>query len=73
MAQFHNEMRLDISPEIAWAVVGDLAGVDTWIPGVTDVKIPDSLGAQPITVSLPTSVQAQYSGNGYTATLVQKP
>ncbi|HEX8037398.1 MAG TPA: zf-HC2 domain-containing protein [Ktedonobacterales bacterium] len=39
--------------------------------GVTDVKIPDSLGAQPITVSLPASVQAQYSGNGYTATLVQ--
>lgn len=39
--------------------------------GVTDVKIPDSLGAQPITVSLPTSVLAEYSGNGYTATLVQ--
>lgn len=39
--------------------------------GVTDVKIPDSLGAQPITVSLPASVQAQYSGNGYTATLVE--
>lgn len=39
--------------------------------GVTDVKIPDSLGAQPITVSLPASVLAEYSGNGYTATLVQ--
>ena len=39
--------------------------------GVTDVKIPESLGAQPITVSLPARVQAQYSGNGYTATLVE--
>lgn len=39
--------------------------------GVTDVKIPESLGAQPITVSLPASTQAQYTGNGYTATLVE--
>ena len=39
MAQFHNTMRLDSSPEVAWAVVGDLAGVGAWIPGVTDVKI----------------------------------
>ncbi len=39
MAQFHHRMRLDSSPEVAWAVVGNLSGVDTWIPGVTDVKI----------------------------------
>jgi carbon monoxide dehydrogenase subunit G len=39
MATFHHRVRLDISPEVAWAVVGNLAGVDTWIPGVTDVKI----------------------------------
>lgn len=39
--------------------------------GVTDVKIPDSLGAQPLTVSLPSVVQAQYSSDGYTATLVE--
>jgi carbon monoxide dehydrogenase subunit G len=39
MAEFHQRLRLDISPEVAWAVVGNLAGVDTWIPGVTGVKI----------------------------------
>jgi carbon monoxide dehydrogenase subunit G len=42
MAEFHNRLRLDVSPEVAWAVVGNLAGVDTWIPGVTDVKIEGS-------------------------------
>lgn len=39
MTEFHQRLRLDVSPEVAWAVVGNLAGVDTWIPGVTDVKI----------------------------------
>ena len=39
MAEFHHMLRLDVSPEVAWAVVGNLAGVDAWIPGVTDAKI----------------------------------
>ena len=39
--------------------------------GVTDVQIPASLGAQPITVSLPAIVQAQYTGDGYTASLIE--
>ncbi len=39
--------------------------------GVTDVTIPDALGEKPITVSLSALVEATYSGNGYTATLIQ--
>jgi hypothetical protein len=39
--------------------------------GVTDVTIPDSLGAQPITVSLPSIVRVGYTGDNYTATLVE--
>ncbi len=39
--------------------------------GVTDVTIPDSLGAQPITVKLSPIVQAQYQGKNYTLTLVE--
>jgi hypothetical protein len=39
--------------------------------GVTDVTIPDALGAKPITISLPPAVETVYSGAGYTATLIQ--
>ena len=39
--------------------------------GVTDVTIPDALGAQPITIQLPPVVQAQYEGKNYTITLIQ--
>jgi anti-sigma factor RsiW len=39
--------------------------------GVTDVTIPDALGAQPITMQLPPVVRAQYAGKGYTITLTQ--
>jgi hypothetical protein len=39
--------------------------------GVTDVTIPDALGAQPITIQLPPVVRAQYSGKDYTMTLLQ--
>lgn len=38
---------------------------------VTDVQIPDALGAKPITISLPTAVETVYIGDGYTATLIQ--
>jgi hypothetical protein len=39
--------------------------------GVTDVTIPDALGAQPITIQLPPIVRAQYAGKNYTITLIQ--
>ncbi len=39
--------------------------------GVTDVTIPDSLGAQPITIQMPPTVQQQYQGNGYTLSLTE--
>jgi hypothetical protein len=39
--------------------------------GVTDVTIPDALGAQPITIQLPPVVRAQYTGKDYTMTLTQ--
>jgi hypothetical protein len=41
------------------------------ILGVSDVTIPDSLGAQPITIQLPSVVQQQYQGNGYTLALIE--
>jgi anti-sigma factor RsiW len=39
--------------------------------GVTDVTIPDALGAQPITIQLPPTVRTQYAGKDYTFTLIQ--
>jgi hypothetical protein len=39
--------------------------------GVTDVTIPDSLGAQPITIQLPPVVRQQYQGNDYTLALIE--
>jgi anti-sigma factor RsiW len=39
--------------------------------GVTDVSIPDALGAQPITIQLPPIVRAQYVGKDYTFNLIQ--
>ncbi len=39
--------------------------------GVTDVTIPDALGAQPITIELPPAVQMVYQGQGYTLTLIE--
>ncbi|HEX9412384.1 MAG TPA: hypothetical protein VF916_02685 [Ktedonobacterales bacterium] len=39
--------------------------------GVTDVTIPDALGAQPITVSLPAAFRATYQGKDYTLALVE--
>jgi hypothetical protein len=39
--------------------------------GVTDVTIPDALGAQPITIQLPPVVQGQYEGKNFTINLIQ--
>lgn len=39
MLKFHNKLKVKASPEKAWAIVGDLAGVDRWIPGITSVRV----------------------------------
>lgn len=39
MPKFHESIKVNASPDRAWAIVGDLAGVDKWIPGCTDVKV----------------------------------
>lgn len=39
--------------------------------GVTDVTIPDALGAQPISIVLPPSIQMQYEGDGYSVSLIE--
>lgn len=39
--------------------------------GVTDVTIPDALGAHPISIVLPAAIQMQYQGSGYSVTLIE--
>ncbi len=39
MKSLHNTIQVDASPEQAWAVIGDLASVTAWIPGVSQAKI----------------------------------
>ena len=39
MPRFHHTMEVHAAPERAWAVVGDLARVDKWIPGITHVAV----------------------------------
>jgi carbon monoxide dehydrogenase subunit G len=39
MPKFNQTIKLNSSPETAWAVVGDLAGVNRWISGITGVQI----------------------------------
>ncbi|MGH2742208.1 MAG: SRPBCC family protein [Thermoleophilaceae bacterium] len=34
-----NTIRVDIAPAEAWRVVGDLTGVDSWIPGVVSATV----------------------------------
>jgi hypothetical protein len=34
-----NTVRVDSPPDEAWRVVGDLAGVDKWIPGVVSAQV----------------------------------
>jgi carbon monoxide dehydrogenase subunit G len=41
MPKMVNEITVAASPEEAWRVVGDLAGVDSWIPGVVKAKVAD--------------------------------
>jgi len=39
MVSFRNTIKVNASPEQVWAVLGDLASVDTWIPGITKVEV----------------------------------
>ena len=41
------------------------------LTGVTDVTLPDALGAQPIQVAMSPIAEATYAGNGYTLSLTQ--
>jgi carbon monoxide dehydrogenase subunit G len=41
MTAIVNEVTVDASPDAAWGVVGDLAGVDAWIPGVVKAEVAD--------------------------------
>jgi carbon monoxide dehydrogenase subunit G len=34
-----NEIRVDATPDEAWAVVGDLAAADRWVPGVVSARV----------------------------------
>jgi hypothetical protein len=38
-SELHDEIRVDVSPEAAWAVVGDLAAADRWVPGVVRARV----------------------------------
>lgn len=39
MAKLVNTIRVAVTPERAWAIVGDLDGVHRWIPGVTSCRM----------------------------------
>lgn len=39
MAKLINTIRVAVTPEKAWAIVGDLDGVHKWIPGVTVCRV----------------------------------
>lgn len=39
MPKFHNTLKVKASPDKAWSIVGDLAEVDKWIPGITEVRV----------------------------------
>jgi len=38
-SDLRNEIRVDATPDDVWAVVGDLAGADRWVPGVISARI----------------------------------
>src|SRR5262245_27780898 len=42
MPQLQYTLHVHTSPERAWAVVGDLAGVNTWIPGIVSATVEGS-------------------------------
>ena len=38
-SELHNEIRVGVTPEAAWAVVGDLAAAARWVPGVVHARV----------------------------------
>ena len=42
MPQLQYTLHVNVSPERAWAVVGDLAGVSSWIPGIVSSTVEGS-------------------------------
>jgi carbon monoxide dehydrogenase subunit G len=39
MTDIFNEIRVDATPDEAWALLGDLAGADRWVPGVLSAHV----------------------------------
>jgi carbon monoxide dehydrogenase subunit G len=39
ISELRNEIRVDATPDEAWAVVGDLAAADRWVPGVVSARV----------------------------------
>lgn len=39
MPKLHNTIKINASPDKVWSVVGDLAAVNTWVPGITSAKV----------------------------------
>jgi carbon monoxide dehydrogenase subunit G len=39
ITDLRNEIRVDATPDEAWAVVGDLAAADRWVPGVVSARV----------------------------------
>jgi uncharacterized protein YndB with AHSA1/START domain len=39
MPEITNSVRVDVDPDAAWSVVGDLAAVDAWVPGVVAARV----------------------------------
>lgn len=39
MPSFTHAIQVDVDPDTAWQVLGDLTTVDRWIPGITKVEL----------------------------------
>jgi carbon monoxide dehydrogenase subunit G len=39
MPSFTHSIQVDVDPDTAWQVLGDLTTVDRWIPGITKVEM----------------------------------
>jgi carbon monoxide dehydrogenase subunit G len=39
MPSFTHAIQVDVDPDNAWQVLGDLTTVDRWIPGITKVEL----------------------------------
>lgn len=39
MPAFRHTLQLESTPEVAWSILGDLASINRWIPGITNVQL----------------------------------